>query len=242
MPQKAARRAVIPALLICATTLAAQSTSPTYPHPRKGDVVDDYHGTKVADPYRWMEDLNAPEVKQWVDAENAITLKYLDGLPQRDSVEEAHHELWNYPKVTRRATKGATGSTTATAACSGSPLSSRARRSADRRPWRWIPTVFRRTARPRCPALCRHPTRNTLPTGNRGGSDWSTYYVRELGTGKQLPDVIRWVKFSSLSWTEDGKGFSTDAIPNRVPARPRDAVVDKKIYYHTSARRSRPIG
>ena len=100
MPQKAARRTVVPALLICTATLAAQSTLPTYPHPRKGDVVDDYHGTKVADPYRWMEDLNAPEVKQWVDAENAITLKYLDGLPQRDALKKRITELWNYPKVT----------------------------------------------------------------------------------------------------------------------------------------------
>ena len=69
---------------------------------------------------------------------------------------------------------------------------------------------------------------------SEGGSDWSTYYVRELGTGKQLPDVIRWVKFSSLSWTEDGKGFFYGRYPEpRAGKALEDAVVDKKIYYHT---------
>ncbi len=76
-----ARTAIVLALLDA--TLAAQS-SLKYPQPRKGDVVDDYFGTKVADPYRWMEDLNAAEVKQWVDAQNAVTFKYLDSLPLRD--------------------------------------------------------------------------------------------------------------------------------------------------------------
>jgi len=99
MPDRA-RRAALPVFLICAAALSAQSTSLNYPHPRKGDVVDDYHGTKVADPYRWMEDLNAPEVKQWVDAENTITSKYLDTLPQRDALKKRITELWNYPKVT----------------------------------------------------------------------------------------------------------------------------------------------
>jgi len=66
--------------LVCGAALAAQSSSGRYPTPRKSAVVDDYFGTKVADPYRWMEDLNAPEVKQWVDAENAVTFKYLDAL------------------------------------------------------------------------------------------------------------------------------------------------------------------
>ena len=72
-----------------------QSLAITYPSPRKGDVVDTYHGTKVADPYRWMEDLNAPEVKQWIEAENAVTVKYLDALPLRDALKTRISELWN---------------------------------------------------------------------------------------------------------------------------------------------------
>src|SRR4026207_1541910 len=87
------------AIALLQATLLAQS-SPKYPQPRKGDVVDDYFGTKVADPYRWMEDLNSPEVKQWVDAENAVTFKYLDSLPERDVLKKRITDLYNYPRVT----------------------------------------------------------------------------------------------------------------------------------------------
>src|SRR5512138_2270905 len=88
------------ASLAMAASAAAQSGAPTYPTARKGDVVDDYFGTKVADPYRWMEDLNAPELKTWIDAENAVTAKYLDGLPTRNALKARITELWNYPRVT----------------------------------------------------------------------------------------------------------------------------------------------
>src|SRR5215510_221170 len=93
-----AARAVL-ALALVQVTLLAQS-SLKYPQPRKGDVVDDYFGTRIADPYRWMEDLNAPEVKQWVDAENAVTSKYLDSLPVRDALKKRITELYDYPRVT----------------------------------------------------------------------------------------------------------------------------------------------
>src|SRR5205814_8729251 len=80
---KTFRLASIVCVLACGTALLAQTSSLKYPAPRKGDVVDNYFGTKVADPYRWMEDLNAADVKKWVDAENAVTFKYLDALPLR---------------------------------------------------------------------------------------------------------------------------------------------------------------
>src|SRR3954452_12387266 len=70
-----------------------------YPPTAKGDVVDDYFGTKVADPYRWMEDLNSADLKQWVDAENAVTFKYLDALPVRDALKTRITALYNYPRV-----------------------------------------------------------------------------------------------------------------------------------------------
>src|SRR5438477_12158558 len=85
--------------LFGSTLLLAQSSTLTYPGAHKGTVVDDYFGTKIADPYRWMEDLNAPEVKQWVDAENAVTFKYLDSLPTRDALKQRITELYNYARV-----------------------------------------------------------------------------------------------------------------------------------------------
>src|SRR4029453_1003987 len=93
------RRLLVLTVLACSAAALAQPTAPAYPTPRKGDVADDYFGTRVADPYRWMEDLNSADVKQWVDAENGVTFKYLDALPMRDSLRKRITELWNYPKT-----------------------------------------------------------------------------------------------------------------------------------------------
>src|SRR5512138_2332716 len=76
----------------------AQTAGGKYPPAKKGTVVDNYFGTKVADPYRWMEDLDSPDVKSWVDAENAVTAKYLEGVPVREDLRKRITELWNFPK------------------------------------------------------------------------------------------------------------------------------------------------
>jgi prolyl oligopeptidase len=83
------------------SSLVAQKPFLNYPSARRADVIDNYFGTKVADPYRWMEDLNSPELKQWIDAENALAFGYLNALPQRDALKARITELWNYPNASR---------------------------------------------------------------------------------------------------------------------------------------------
>src|SRR5262245_46529990 len=97
--RRAARAAILLSLAIGVAAVAAQETPLNYPSAAKGPVVDDYFGTKVADPYRWMEDLNAADLKTWIDAENAVTFKYLDALADRDALKKRITELWNYPRV-----------------------------------------------------------------------------------------------------------------------------------------------
>ena len=74
------------------------ASSLIYPEARKADQVDDYFGTEVADPYRWMEDDNAEEVKSWVEAQNSVTFGYLEQIPFRESLKGRLMELYNYPK------------------------------------------------------------------------------------------------------------------------------------------------
>src|SRR5215211_3293676 len=69
-----------------------------YPVARKSDQVDDYHGTKVADPYRWLEDLDSPETKAWVEAENKLTFGFLESIPERSAIKDRLTKLWNYEK------------------------------------------------------------------------------------------------------------------------------------------------
>ena len=76
-----------------------QGQRPAYPETKKVEQVDDFFGTKVADPYRWMEDLNAPELAEWVKQENAVTEQYFSQLGMRSYFKNRITELWNYPKV-----------------------------------------------------------------------------------------------------------------------------------------------
>ena len=89
---------MIRALLLIALLLPSAFALP-YPATRKDDsVVDKYHGTEVKDPYRWLEDDNAAETKAWVTAQNAVTEKYLAGIPQRDEIRDRLKKLWNYER------------------------------------------------------------------------------------------------------------------------------------------------
>src|SRR5512147_2938930 len=94
------------AIVLLVALPGAQAPAGKYPPAKKGTVVDNYFGTKVADPYRWMEELDSPDVKAWVDAENAATFKYLDTLPVRDELRKRITELWNYPKVSTPSFEG----------------------------------------------------------------------------------------------------------------------------------------
>src|SRR5437660_11125292 len=80
---------------------SAQQSPPTtfqYPAARRGDQVDDYFGTKVADPYRWLEDVDSPEARAWIEAENALTFDYLGRIPQREAIRHRLTALWNYAR------------------------------------------------------------------------------------------------------------------------------------------------
>jgi prolyl oligopeptidase len=228
-------------ILVCGCALlgaAALSAAPphvlTYPVAHKGPSVDDYFGTKVPAPYRWMENLDSPEVKAWVKAENEVTSAYLASLPERETFRKRITALWNYPKISAPSFEG------------GHWFYSRnsgLQRQA---------VVYTRPALNQPPIVALDP--NTLsPDGSvalsdfapspdgahfaygqsQGGSDWSTIYVRTLADGHQLPDTIRWVKFSGLGWTKDGRGFFYGRYAEPPAGQMLEAAVhDKKIYYH----------
>src|SRR4051812_7197507 len=92
-------RSLILAAFLAPPIVVAQSPAITYPATRTVDISDRFGSATVADPYRWLEELNAPETAQWVAAENAVTSSYLATLPMREPLKARITELWNYPKV-----------------------------------------------------------------------------------------------------------------------------------------------
>src|ERR1700686_811468 len=99
---------IVFALAAFALTLfsAAQSPPLAYPQPKRGDQVDDYHGVKVADPYRWLEDTDSADTHAWVEAENRLTFAYLEKIPYRQAIHDRLTKLWNYERYTAPQEKG----------------------------------------------------------------------------------------------------------------------------------------
>lgn len=220
--------------LLVSTPLLARQAALEYPRTAHGQVVDDYFGRKVADPYRWMENLNSPELAQWIRDQNAVTSRYLTAIPGRDALKSRITELWNYPKVGLPRYEGRrwfytrnTGLQRQSVVFMRESLAGPETVAIDPNELSPDGTIALSLAEP-------SPDGQQLAYGqSEGGSDWSTLYIRTLSTGRTLPDVVRWVKFSGLDWTEDGKGFFYGRYPEPPEAKALEAPVqDKKIYYH----------
>jgi prolyl oligopeptidase len=205
-----------------------------YPTPRTADQVDDFHGTPIADPYRPLEDSDAPAVRAWIAAQNELTESVLGPLPARPAIRDRLAELWNYPRA-------------------GAPW---------RRGDRWFQLrntglqdqdVLWRADGPEAEGtVLLDPNRlnaqgttalSDLAVAESGelvacatseaGSDWNTWTVRRVGTGEALPDRIAWCKFSSAAWTHDDAGF----FYGRYPEPAADAAYeapnrDMELCYH----------
>lgn len=181
--------------------------APRYPETRKDGTVDDYFCTLVPDPYRWLEDDNSDETKAWVAAQNRVTEEWLAGLPSRERFRKRLEGLWNHEKY-------------------GLPVARGGRRF-----WRYNPGLLDQALLMvaeggEAERVLFDP--NSLSTGgtvalnswsptddgnlvalvlSEAGSDWATVRVREVGTGEDLADEVRWLKNSGVSWLKDGSGF-----------------------------------
>jgi prolyl oligopeptidase len=228
--------------LVLALAVAAVSCSPaepvkpalTYPATIKGDVVEDYHGTKVPDPYRWMEDLDSKQVADWVAAQNAVTDPYLDALPLRRHLTDRLTALWNYPRVGLPDIEGGQlFYSKNTGLQRQSPIFMRAG-------WAAPPTLVidpNTISADGSVSLAQYqpsPDATLMAYGlAEGGADWRTLKVRDIATGQDLPDEVHWMRFSDLSWTKDSKGF----FYSRYPEPPKNKVLEaalsgQTLYYH----------
>ena len=197
-------------------------------------MVDDYHGTTVPDPYRWMEDLDAAPTAAWVAAQNAVTEAYLASLPLRRHFTDRLTALWDYARVSLPMTEG------------GQLFYAKNTGLQRQAP------IFRRATLAAAPQLVLDP--NTIsedgttslaqyapsPDANffayalaEGGADWQTIKVRDLRTGQDLADEIHWMRFSNLSWTKDAAGFFYSRYPEPPQHKVFEAALSgQALYYH----------
>src|SRR5688572_15386346 len=228
--------AVIPLALTMATAAAAQQpgTPLRYPPTRASDQVDSYHGTQVADPYRWLEDTDAPETRSWIEAQNALTFGYLEALPQRAPIRERLERVWNYPKYSAPVKVKDLYFSLENSGLQNQPvlyvrdgIDGKARVLLDMNSSGGDGTIALTMFEP-------SPNGNYLAYGvSSGGSDWQEFRVRDVRTARDMSDTLKWVKFSSVAWTLDNKGFFYSRYDQPTDANAMLAVNrNQKLYYH----------
>jgi prolyl oligopeptidase len=195
--------------------VATNALAMDYPEARRADQVDDYFGEKVSDPYRWMESIDSPETQAWIRAERATTDSALRAIPERDAVRRRLQTLWNFPRygipekgggrLFYRKNEGLQNQ--AVVNVIDSP-GSEPRALID-------PNTLSSEGTVAVTQVSPSDDGRLLGYGIAvAGSDWNEFHVRDVDTGKDLPDVVRWIKFSGLSWTHDGKGFFYSRYPD----------------------------
>jgi prolyl oligopeptidase len=203
-----------------------------YPTTKKGDVVDDYYGTKVADPYRWLEDDNSEETKSWVNQQNDVTNSYLSKIPFRDKIKTRFAELYNYPKYSSPFKGGDNyfffkndGLQNQSVLYIQKSLESQPEIFLDPNKLSSDGTVSLTTL-----AISKDGKYFAYGTAS-GGSDWNEFFVMEVSTKKILDDHLKWIKFSGISWKDDGFYY------HRFPEPEKGAELSKanqfgQVYYH----------
>ena len=218
------------ALLCSSSTLYSQTVS--YPKTKKIEFADTYHGLKVPDPYRWLEDDNSAETKEWVKAENLVTHAYLDAIPFRNKIRERLEKIWNFPRY-------------------GTPERENKYILFSKNDGMQNQSVlYIQDGMTGTPRVLLDPNKlsanGTVALGStavshdgkyfaysiaRAGSDWNEINVMEIESGKLLPDLIKWVKFSGISWKGDGFYYSAyDAPASGLELSKKNEF--HKVYFH----------
>lgn len=215
-------------------TAAAEHPKTVYPTTAKTNTVDDYHGVKVADPYRWLEDDNAAETKAWVEAQNKITFGYLENIPQRAVIKSRLTRLWNYERYGVPHREGShyffsknDGLQNQSVLYVADSLAAAPRVLLD-------PNTLSADGTVALAGYSISDDGNLMAYGiAASGSDWNEWKVRDVRTGRDLPDHLKWVKFSGASWLKDGSGFFYSRYDEPKPGESLKGVnYFQKLYFH----------
>ena len=227
--------ASVVSVLLVAGSLGAQTASPlSYPAAARGTQVDDYHGTSIADPFRWLEDVDAPATTAWVAAQNRLTDAFLAAIPQRTAIRNRLTQLWNYERFSAPFTEnGRYFYFQNTGLQNQSVLYVQDGRNAAPRVL-LDPNVLSTDGTVALSGTAASDDGHYLAYSlSTSGSDWQELHVRDVNNGRDLPDVVKWVKFSGISWTHDNKGFFYSRYDEPTSGnKMTNTNKNHKLYYH----------
>jgi prolyl oligopeptidase len=212
--------------------ISCQQQKFNYPVTAKVDQVDDYFGTKVADPYRWLEDDTSAQTAEWVKAQNAVTFGYLEQIPYRQKIQDRLTEIWDYPKVSAPYKEGGryyysrnTGIQNQFVQFSQEALSGEERMVLD-------PNTFSEDGTISLSNFTPSEDGKYIGYGiSKAGSDWSEFFVMNAGDVQKLEDHLMWIKFSGMSWY--GDGFFYSRYPEPAKGEELSGTNENsKVYYH----------
>ncbi len=220
------------AILILFAMGCTQQESFTYPETAKVDVVDDYFGTEVADPYRWLEDDMSDETAAWVKAQNDVTFSYLEKISFRNALKDRMTEIWNYPKMGTPDKEGDyyfysynTGLQNQSIIYLKKDLAGEGKVFLD-------PNAFSEDGTVALSAFSVSNDTKYVAYGiSRGGSDWQEFFIRDIDSGEDLDDHLEWIKFSGVAWFKDGFFYSRYDEPlegDKLKGENKNA----KVFYH----------
>ncbi|MGB3756189.1 MAG: prolyl oligopeptidase family serine peptidase [Rivularia sp. (in: cyanobacteria)] len=205
-----------------------------YPATRKGEQVDNYHGTEVADYYRWLENPDSTETKAWVEAQNKVTFNFLDQIPARDDIKKRLTKLWDYEKYGVPYQEGSRYFYFKNDGLQNQSVLYTLKNLDDKPTVLLDPNKLSEDGTVALSGISISDDGKYLAYGiSVAGSDWQEWKVRNIETGEDLEDNLKWIKFSGASWTNDSKGFfySGYDAPNEK-TKLEDVNYYQKLYYH----------
>lgn len=211
---------------------AEKITLMKYPETKKDSTTDNYFGTKIADPYRWLENDTSAETKVWVDAQNKVTQNYLEQIPYRNDIKTRLTEIWNYPKESAPLKVGEHYLFTKNDGLQNQNIWF-IKKGLDGTEEVFLdPNKLSEDGTAAISFLgVSNDKKHIAYSVAQAGSDWSNIYVMEVASKKKLADELKWTKFSGAAWKGDGFYYSKFD----EPAKGTDlsaANKFQKIYYH----------
>ncbi len=205
----------------------------TYPPAPHSDVIDTYHGRQVADPFRWLEDVDSPETSDWIAAQNALTEQFLAAVDERDAIRDRLEHVWNYERFSAPSREGRdyafyknSGLQNQSVLYSAASLDGPARVLID-------PNLFSADGTVALSGLSfDHDGTRVAYAISSSGSDWLEWHVRDVASATDLDDCVRWGKFSGAAWRGDGSGFFYSRYDEPGDAQFKAANYYHKLYFH----------